>query len=91
MGTIYGTILHKKRKEKENSRPSNLLLILQPLLPSPFTPSDATQLLNACLKSVHSHSSEVFCDSMVLSDKFIANCRGMFEQLMKDKAEKVYY
>ncbi|XP_066028576.1 E3 UFM1-protein ligase 1 homolog [Pocillopora verrucosa] len=58
-----------------------------PLLPSPFTPGDASQLLQDCLKAVGRSSAHVFCESIVVSEKFLQDCKDPFQQLMQDKAK----
>ena len=64
-------------------------MFFQPLLPSPFTPDDASQLLQGCLKAAGRSSAQVFSDSIIVSEKFINNCKEPFRQLMEDKARKV--
>ena len=61
----------------------------QPLIPSPFTPEDASQLLRLCLKGTGRSSAQVFCESIVVSDAFVNSCKGAFQQLMQEKAERV--
>lgn len=68
-----------------------LCLVLQTLLPSPFLPDDATQLLEKCLKNAGRSSAHVFCGSIVVSEKFIEQCVKPFEKLMQEKAEKVTF
>ena len=65
------------------------LLFYQPLLPSPFTAEDAGQLLQSCLKAAGRSSAHVFCDSIVVSEQFLQNCKDPFQQLMQDKAKTV--
>ncbi|XP_068755117.1 E3 UFM1-protein ligase 1 homolog isoform X1 [Montipora capricornis] len=57
-----------------------------PLLPSPFTPEDAGQLLQICLKTSGRSSAHVLCDRIVVSEQFLQNCKDPFQQLMQDKA-----
>ena len=61
----------------------------QPLLPSPFTAEDAGQLLQSCLKAAGRSSAHVFCDSIVVSEQFLQNCKDPFQRLMQDKAKTV--
>ncbi|XP_070550481.1 E3 UFM1-protein ligase 1-like [Ptychodera flava] len=64
---------------------SNSWLDITPLLPSPFTESDANQLLQHIIKE--KTGARIFCDSIVASQKFINNCHKPFESLMRLKAE----
>lgn len=64
-------------------------LFYQPLLPSPFTGEDAGQLLQSCLKAAGRSSAHVFCDSIVVSEQFLQNCKDPFQKLMQDKAKTV--
>ena len=64
-------------------------LLSQPLLPSPFTLDDAGQLLQGCLKAAGRSSARVFCESIVVSEQFLQNCKDPFQQLMQEKAKAV--
>ena len=66
-----------------------LVFPFQTLLPSPFLPDDAAQVLEKCLKNPGRSSAHVFCGSIVVSEKFIDQCLKPFEKLMQEKAEKV--
>ena len=66
-----------------------VMVYIQTLLPSPFLPDDAAQLLEKCLKSAGRSSAHIFCGSIVVSEKFIEECVKPFEKLMQEKAEKV--
>lgn len=70
---------------------NSLCFVLQTLLPSPFLPEDAAQLLEKCLKNAGRSSAHVFCGSIVVSEKFIEQCVKPFEKLMLEKAEKVSF
>lgn len=70
---------------------NSLCFVLQTLLPSPFLPEDAAQLLEKCLKNAGRSSAHVFCGSIVVSEKFIEQCVKPFEKLMLEKAEKVTF
>ncbi|XP_078669883.1 E3 UFM1-protein ligase 1-like isoform X2 [Branchiostoma floridae x Branchiostoma belcheri] len=61
---------------------------VQTLLPPSFNATDCTQLLQQVLKGRGMGAHRVFQGSVVASDKFIQTCKGYFDQLMKEKAEK---
>ncbi|XP_077864650.1 E3 UFM1-protein ligase 1-like isoform X2 [Saccoglossus kowalevskii] len=65
---------------------TNTWVDISPLLPSPFTDTDANQLLNKIMKD--KPNARVFCDSIVASQSFLTKCKSPFENLMKKKAEK---
>ncbi|XP_077976993.1 E3 UFM1-protein ligase 1-like isoform X2 [Glandiceps talaboti] len=58
---------------------------ITPILPSPFTETDANQFLQHIMKG--KTGACVYCDSIVSSEKFINNCKTPFEDLMRVKAE----
>ena len=64
-------------------------LCSQPLIPSPFTADDAAQLLQFCLKATSRSATQVFCDSVVVSENFVSSCKAPFEELMQEKAKRV--
>ncbi|XP_071954728.1 E3 UFM1-protein ligase 1-like [Antedon mediterranea] len=59
---------------------------VEPLLPSCFSTMDANQCLNHVLKS--KRGAKVFSNSIVASDKFITECKTLFEKPMLAKADK---
>ncbi|XP_028393266.1 E3 UFM1-protein ligase 1 homolog [Dendronephthya gigantea] len=67
---------------------SGTWLDVMTVLPSPFLPDDAAQLLEKCLNSSGRTSAHVFCGSIVASETFIEQCVKPFEKIMQEKAEK---
>ncbi|XP_032239292.2 E3 UFM1-protein ligase 1 homolog [Nematostella vectensis] len=61
---------------------------IMPHLPTPFTPDDAEQLLQHCLKTPGRSTAHVYCSSIVASDKFVEACKAPFETRMHAKAKK---
>lgn len=59
---------------------------IMPLLPSIFSPNDASQLLTGCLK--HHPGALLCCDTIVASEKLVSECSKPFPALMALKAEK---
>lgn len=62
---------------------------IEPLLPSSFSVEDAAVLLQQVLRTLSKQASvEIFCDTVVVSEKFINHCAALFDQLMHLKAKK---
>ncbi|XP_071497696.1 E3 UFM1-protein ligase 1-like [Diadema antillarum] len=59
-----------------------------PLLPTSFSSSDSGQILHQCLKGSSQLEGKVFCDTIVCSQQFLADCRAMFDPMMRDKAQE---
>eukprot|EP00794_Sanderia_malayensis_P000235 gene235-852_t len=62
---------------------------VKPLLPSPFTTEDMTQLLNHCLKGQRKANSHLFQDGIIVSEQFINECMKKFHPIIKEKADTV--
>ncbi|XP_022089822.1 E3 UFM1-protein ligase 1-like isoform X2 [Acanthaster planci] len=59
-----------------------------PLLPSSFTMDDIHQLLQQCMTGRGKSGARILCKTIVCSEKFLSECRGLFDELMSEKAEK---
>ncbi|XP_028636916.1 E3 UFM1-protein ligase 1 [Grammomys surdaster] len=60
-----------------------------PLLPSSLSVEDAAMLLQQVMRPFGKHASAtVFSDTVVVSEKFINDCIGLFSERMHQKAEK---
>eukprot|EP00057_Strongylocentrotus_purpuratus_P027408 XP_011681882.1 PREDICTED: E3 UFM1-protein ligase 1 [Strongylocentrotus purpuratus] len=72
----------------EEALSSGTWIDVLPLLPSSFTSSDCGQILHHCLKGNHQLQGKVFCDTIICSNKFMANCKAIFDPIMKVKAKE---
>ncbi|XP_045150313.1 E3 UFM1-protein ligase 1 isoform X2 [Echinops telfairi] len=62
---------------------------IAPLLPSSLSVEDAAMLLQQVMRAFSKQASAVvFSDTVVVSEKFISDCIGLFSELMHQKAEK---
>ncbi|KAJ8026429.1 E3 UFM1-protein ligase 1 [Holothuria leucospilota] len=61
---------------------------IMPVLPSSFSGSDISQLIQQVLKSKPKVEVKVFHDSIVCSKPFLNECVKLFEPVMKEKAAK---
>uniref|UniRef100_A0A8D2JEM5 E3 UFM1-protein ligase 1 n=1 Tax=Sciurus vulgaris TaxID=55149 RepID=A0A8D2JEM5_SCIVU len=62
---------------------------ISPLLPSSLSVEDSAILLQQVMRAFSKQASAiVFSDTVVVSEKFINDCTGLFSELMHQKAEK---
>ncbi|XP_052032127.1 E3 UFM1-protein ligase 1 [Apodemus sylvaticus] len=62
---------------------------ISPLLPSSLSVEDAAMLLQQVMRPFGKHAAAVvFSDTVVVSEKFINDCTGLFSEQMHHKAEK---
>ncbi|XP_028903049.1 E3 UFM1-protein ligase 1 [Ornithorhynchus anatinus] len=62
---------------------------IAPLLPSSLSEEDVGMLLQQVMRSFNRHPSGlIFSDTIVVSEKFLSSCLGLFDELMHQKAEK---
>ncbi|XP_042293640.1 E3 UFM1-protein ligase 1 [Sceloporus undulatus] len=60
-----------------------------PLLPSSLSVEDASMLLQQVMRTFSKqHSTLIFSDTIVVSEKFVNSCADLFVDLMHQKAEK---
>ncbi|KAI2651685.1 E3 UFM1-protein ligase 1 [Labeo rohita] len=61
---------------------------LQPLIPSSLSENDVGILLNEVLRAMNVQSSARLLSTTVLSEKFVAGCISLFDDIMQQKAQK---
>nr|XP_039264399.1 E3 UFM1-protein ligase 1-like [Styela clava] len=68
---------------------TNSWVDVQPILPSPFTDADSTQLLQHVLKDHKSDKKEIglVVDSIFASVAFEEKCKSLFDPILKERAE----
>ncbi|XP_041463114.1 E3 UFM1-protein ligase 1-like [Lytechinus variegatus] len=72
----------------EEALSSGTWIDVLPLLPSSFTSTDCGQILHHCLKGNRQLDGKVFCDTIICSHKFMADCKAIFYPIMKVKAKE---
>ncbi|KAM9315624.1 E3 UFM1-protein ligase 1 [Gastrophryne carolinensis] len=83
------SIVDQVEASAEEAVSSGSWLDIMPLLPSCFSMEDASILLQQVMRILNKNSSaRIFGDTIVVSEKFISECAGFFNDLMHHKAEK---
>ncbi|XP_040284715.1 E3 UFM1-protein ligase 1 isoform X1 [Bufo bufo] len=83
------SIVDQVEASVEEAISSGSWLDIEPLLPSCFSVEDASILLQQVMRTLNKNSSaRIFGDNVVVSEKFINECTGIFNDLMQHKAEK---
>lgn len=82
------TIVDQLEASVEEAINSATWVDLQPMLPSILSEEDVGILLNEVLRSMNVQSSARLLSTSVVSEKFIAGCIALFEDLMQQKAQK---
>ncbi|XP_069830857.1 E3 UFM1-protein ligase 1 [Dendropsophus ebraccatus] len=83
------SIVDQVEASVEEAIGSGSWLDIEPLLPSCFSVEDASILLQQVMRTLNKNSSaRIFGDSLVISEKFMSECSGIFNDLMQHKAEK---
>ncbi|XP_075058903.1 E3 UFM1-protein ligase 1 [Mixophyes fleayi] len=83
------SIVDQVEASAEEAISSRSWLDIVPLLPSCFSMEDASILLQQVMRTLNKTSSaRIFGDTIVVSEKFISECTGIFNDLMHHKAEK---
>ncbi|XP_033112791.1 E3 UFM1-protein ligase 1-like [Anneissia japonica] len=77
-------ILDQVQASIEEALDTGTWIDVEPLLPSCFSPTDTNQIVNQVLKS--KSGAKVFCNSIVASDRFIGDCKELFQKPMLDRA-----
>ncbi|XP_068087285.1 E3 UFM1-protein ligase 1 [Hyperolius riggenbachi] len=83
------SIVDQVEASAEEAVSSGSWLDIMPLLPSCFSEEDASMLLQQVMRTLNKSSpARVFGDTIIVSEKFINECAGLFNDLMHHKAEK---
>ncbi|KAM5163262.1 E3 UFM1-protein ligase 1 [Mantella aurantiaca] len=83
------SIVDQVEASAEEAISSGSWLDIMTLLPSCFSLEDASILLQQVMRKLNKTSSaRIFGDTIVISEKFISECGGLFNDLMHHKAEK---
>ncbi|XP_053314786.1 E3 UFM1-protein ligase 1 [Spea bombifrons] len=83
------SIVDQVEASVEEAVSSGSWLDILPLLPSCLSMEDAGMLLQQAMRTLNKPSSaRIFGDTIVVSEKFIAECMNVFNDLMHHKAEK---
>ncbi|XP_063773080.1 E3 UFM1-protein ligase 1 [Pseudophryne corroboree] len=83
------SIMDQVEASAEEAISSGSWLDIVPLLPSCFSMEDASFLLQQVMRTLNKTSSaRIFGDTIVVSEKFISECIGKFNDLMQHKAER---
>ncbi|XP_018414311.1 PREDICTED: E3 UFM1-protein ligase 1 [Nanorana parkeri] len=83
------SIVDQVEASVEEAIGSGSWLDIMTLLPSCLSVEDASILLQQVMRKLNkSSSSRIFGDTIIISEKFISECAGLFNDLMQHKAEK---
>ncbi|XP_077343348.1 E3 UFM1-protein ligase 1 [Lithobates pipiens] len=83
------SIVDQVEASAEEAISSGSWLDIMTLLPSCLSVEDASILLQQVMRKLNKGSSaRIFGDTIVISEKFISECTGLFNDLMHHKAEK---
>ncbi|KAI4897119.1 hypothetical protein NFI96_004698 [Prochilodus magdalenae] len=72
----------------EEAVSSHTWVDLQPMLPSCLSEEDSGLLIGQVLRTLGAQSTTQILGSAVVSEKFVSDCMGLFDDIMQLKAQK---